>query len=109
MNIFFQSLKLQSLINGNFYSYKNIYNECSLCFKKIKTYGLLSNCNDVFCYECIKEWRKNAISKNKRELFRKCPICGIESFFLVKSKEFIYGGKKKKKIDYIIKYKSNKK
>ena len=108
MKIFFESLKLQSLIMGNFFNYKFNIKECSLCFQKIKKYGLLSNCNDIFCYNCIKEWRKEAILKNKRELFRKCPICGIESYFLIKSNKFIYGEEKKKRINFILNHKDNK-
>ena len=108
MKIFFESSKLQSLIMGNFYYYKFNLKECSLCFQKIKKYGLLSNCNDIFCYNCIQEWRKEAILKNKRELFRKCPICGIESYFLIKSNKFIYGEEKKKRIHYILNNKGNK-
>ena len=108
MKIFFESLKLQSLIMGNFFNYKFNIKECSLCFQKIKKYGLLSNCNDIFCYNCIKEWRKEAILKNKRELFRKCPICGIESYFLIKSNKFIYGEEKKERINFILNHKDNK-
>jgi len=108
MKIFFESSKLQSLIMGNFYYYKFNLKECSLCFQKIKKYGLLSNCNDIFCYNFIKEWRKEAILKNKRELFRKCPICGIESYFLIKSNKFIYGKEKKKRIQIILNNKDNK-
>ena len=108
MKIFFESSKLQSLIMGNFYYYKFNLKECSLCFQKIKKYGLLSNCNDIFCYNCIQEWRKEAILKNKRELFRKCPICGIESYFLIKSNKFIYGKEKKKRIQIILNNKDNK-
>ena len=108
MKIFFESLKLQSLIMGNFFNYKFNIKECSLCFQKIKKYGLLSNCNDIFCYNCIQEWRKEAILKNKRELFRKCPICGIESYFLIKSNKFIYGEEKKERINFILNHKDNK-
>ena len=93
---------------GNLFNYKFNFKECSLCFQKIKKYGLLSNCNDIFCYNCIKEWRKEAILKNKRELFRKCPICGIESYFLIKSNKFIYGKEKKKRIQIILNNKDNK-
>ena len=108
MSIFFQSLKMQSLLKGDILNYKFNFIECSLCFKRIKIYGLLSNCNDVFCYNCIKEWRSEAVLKNKRELFRKCPICGIESYFLVRSNKFIFGEEKKRKIQFISNKRKNK-
>jgi E3 ubiquitin-protein ligase makorin len=71
--------------------------ECSICFRRIQNYGLLSNCDDVFCYDCIKQWRTEAISKNKREMFRRCPICNCESPMLIKSKNYVSGEEKKKK------------
>ncbi len=92
-----RSFRLQSILQyGTSNSFNNVI-ECSICFRRIQNYGLLSNCNDVFCYDCIKQWRSEAISKNKREMFRRCPICNCESPMLIKSKNYVSGEEKKKR------------
>ena len=92
-----RSYRLQSILQNNISGYQNNTCECSICFRRIQNYGLLSNCDDVFCYDCIKQWRTEAISKNKREMFRRCPICNCESPMLIKSKTYISGEEKRKK------------
>ena len=92
-----RSFRLQSILQNNYIGYKNNTSECSICYRKIQNYGLLSNCDDVFCYDCIKQWRTEAISKNKREMFRRCPICNFESPMLIKSKNYVSGDEKRKK------------
>ena len=92
-----RSLRLQSILQNNMAGYQNNTYECSICFRRIQNYGLLSNCDDVFCYDCIKQWRTEAISKNKRVMFRRCPICNCESPMLLKSKNYVSGEEKKKK------------
>ena len=92
-----RSLRLQSILQNNLTGYQNNTYECSICFRRIQNYGLLSNCDDVFCYDCIKQWRTEAISKNKREMFRRCPICNCESPMLIKSKNYVSGEEKRKK------------
>ena len=62
-----RSYRLQSILQNNYIGFQNNILECSICYRKIQNYGLLSNCDDVFCYDCIKQWRTEAISKNKRE------------------------------------------
>lgn len=92
-----RSFRLQSILQNNYIGFQNNTLECSICYRKIQNYGLLSNCDDVFCYDCIKQWRTEAISKNKREMFRRCPICNFESPMLIKSKNYVLGEEKKKK------------
>ena len=92
-----RSLRLQNILQNNIAGYQTNTYECSICFRRIQNYGLLSNCDDVFCYDCIKQWRTEAISKNKREMFRRCPICNCESPMLIKSKNYVSGEEKKKK------------
>jgi len=92
-----RSYRLQSILQNNINGYQTNTYECSICFRRIQNYGLLSNCNDVFCYDCIKQWRTEAILKNKREMFRRCPICNCESPMLIKSKIYVSGEEKKKK------------
>lgn len=94
-----RSYRLQSILQNNYIGYRNNTCECTICFKRIQNYGLLSNCDDVFCYDCIKQWRTEAISKNKREMFRRCPICNCESPMLIKSKTYATGDEKKKKFN----------
>ena len=97
MNNLKRSCRIFSLLNNDNIGFQYNIKECSLCFKKINKYGLLSNCEDIFCYECIKQWRKEAIQKNKRELFRRCPICNVESYSVISSRRYIVGEEKKKK------------
>ena len=92
-----RSFRLQSILQNNLIGFQTNTLECSICYRKIQNYGLLSNCDDVFCYDCIKQWRTEAISKNKREMFRRCPICNFESPMLIKSKNYVSGEEKKKK------------
>ena len=92
-----RSFRLQSILQNNYIGFQTNTLECSICYRKIQNYGLLSNCDDVFCYDCIKQWRTEAISKNKREMFRRCPICNFESPMLIKSKNYVSGEEKKKK------------
>lgn len=94
-----KSLRMQSIYENNELRYKNNTFECSICFRKIINYGLMSNCDDVFCYECIKLWRDEAKEKNKREMFRRCPICNKDSPFVLKSKIFLKGDEKKEKFE----------
>ena len=93
-----KSLRIASILENNKKEYMENIKECSICFRIIINYGLLSNCDDIFCYECIKQWRNEAKAKNKRDMFRRCPICNRESPLLVKSKFYLVGKKKKQKI-----------
>ena len=102
-----RSYRLQSILQNNYMGYKSNTYECTICFKRIQNYGLLSNCDDVFCYDCIKQWRTEAISKNKREMFRRCPICNCESPMLIKSKTYACGEEKKKKFNDLKQEKKN--
>ncbi|KAF8426362.1 hypothetical protein EV426DRAFT_704312 [Tirmania nivea] len=60
---------------------------CPICQdepRAIKVYGLMKNCNHVFCYDCIIGWRKtNVTNKN-------CPICRVRSPFILKSSVYPY-------------------
>ena len=98
LSIMKKSFRLKNIIENDDYNYKNNINECSICFRIIINYGLLSNCDDIFCYECIKQWRNEAKQKSKRERFRRCPLCNKESPLLIKSKFYLKGEEKKQKI-----------
>ena len=98
LSIMKKSLKLRSILSYNQADYMSNIKECSICFRVIINYGLLSNCDDIFCYECIKQWRNEAKSKSKREMFRRCPLCNCESPLLIKSKVYLTGEEKKQKM-----------
>ena len=98
LSIMKKSLKLRSILSDNQADYMSNIKECSICFRVIINYGLLSNCDDIFCYECIKQWRNEAKSKSKREMFRRCPLCNCESPLLIKSKVYLTGEEKKQKM-----------
>ena len=103
-----KSLKLRSILQNNQKDYMDNIKECSICFRVIINYGLLSNCDDIFCYECIKQWRNEAKLKNKREMFRRCPICNCESPLLIKSKFYLKGEEKRQKmIEYRLENNNN--
>lgn len=64
--------------------------ECMLCKVKIKAslrkFGLLSGCNDIFCFPCIRQWRSRG--NVSLELSKSCPICFKTSQILVPSSIF---------------------
>ena len=61
-------------------SSKSVDCQCSICFEEAEKYGLLAECNHIYCLQCVKEWRSQTdIGKMKRT----CPICRIESLFYI--------------------------
>lgn len=54
-----------------------------------KRFGLLSNCDHVFCFECITTWRK---TKNSSEVDTKnCPECRSPSDYVMPSTRYATG------------------
>ena len=98
LSIMKKSYRLKNILQDDEINYKNNIKECSICFRIIINYGLLSNCDDIICYECIKQWRNEAKKKSKRERFRRCPLCNKESPLLIKSKFYLVGEEKKQKM-----------
>ena len=98
LSIMKKSYRLKNILQDDEINYKNNIKECSICFRIIINYGLLSNCDDIFCYECIKQWRNEAKKMSKRERFRRCPLCNKESPLLIKSKFYLVGEEKKQKM-----------
>ena len=98
LSIMKKSFRLNNILQDDLINYRNNIRECSICFRIIINYGLLSNCDDIFCYECIRQWRNEAKQKSKRERFRRCPLCNKESPLLVKSKFYLTGEEKKQKM-----------
>ena len=98
LSIMKKSYRLNNILQDDHDNYRNNTKECSICFRNIINYGLLSNCDDIFCYECIRQWRNEAKQKSKRERFRRCPLCNKESPLLIKSKFYLTGEEKKQKM-----------
>ena len=86
----------QSNCRNNNYGYlKSVNKTCSICLdivldkstRRLRQFGLLSNCSHVFCLDCIRTWRSSS-AENKRT----CPECRIKSDYYVASPYF-YDGK----------------
>jgi len=59
---------------------------CGICLEDVvgeKSFGLLVNCNHVFCYECLRTWRN---TKNSAEDTKNCPECRTPSDHIIPSK-----------------------
>ena len=81
--------------------------ECGICLEKInltntgnnengKKFGLLSNCDHLFCYSCIHTWRES--NEFGPEVGKRCPECRITSQFVAPSFQYLTGDKKLKRI-----------
>ncbi|XP_049826822.1 uncharacterized protein LOC126266579 [Aethina tumida] len=63
---------------------------CSICYNEIPsencpTYGVLTDCDHIFCYDCITTWKKYCkLPKNRV----RCPMCRRISSFIVRSEHF---------------------
>ncbi|KAH0611909.1 uncharacterized protein H6S33_009961 [Morchella sextelata] len=71
---------------------------CAICFEVPSTYGLLTNCDHVFCLSCIRSWRSSGSSNNNapspfppgapddlHKTSKTCPLCRVRSKFIVPS------------------------
>jgi len=72
---------------------------CSICLQSVlaegKRFGLLPRCCHVFCLDCIMSWRARCASSSiTRENARKCPVCRVESYFVIPSPRFYTGEEK---------------
>ena len=83
---------------------------CGICMETVwdkekeadKRFGILENCNHVFCLPCIMKWRTSKSYENK--IVKACPECRVKSDFVTPSKFWFEDEEKKKKI--IDEYKS---
>jgi hypothetical protein len=70
---------------------------CGICSENVvlsgRKFGLLENCEDIFCLECLREWR-NQKEKQDRANLRRCPLCRVESFVVIPSGTFLVGEEK---------------
>ncbi|TFK51721.1 hypothetical protein OE88DRAFT_1629053 [Heliocybe sulcata] len=67
---------------------EGLADECSICYEKPTTYGLLVGCSHVFCIKCIREWR-DATEKSSETVssvtIKKCPYCRVDVCFVTPS------------------------
>ncbi|XP_055640618.1 probable E3 ubiquitin-protein ligase makorin-1 [Toxorhynchites rutilus septentrionalis] len=63
---------------------------CGICLEvimekpgRLPRFGILPNCNHIFCLECIRTWRQAKNFENK--IKRGCPTCRISSDFVCPS------------------------
>ncbi|GFS62073.1 probable E3 ubiquitin-protein ligase makorin-2 [Nephila pilipes] len=116
-----QDMKIRYLFSDvGFMEYFKIYTfasisktqmKCEICKKCVsdkkyfseRRFGLLENCSHVFCLGCIREYRArlqlNAFAKRKRNYCTpvaiRCPICRVESHYIIASKSWLEDPKKK--------------
>ncbi len=65
---------------------------CGICMEVVwqkehdvdKRFGILENCNHVFCLECIRKWRASKSYENK--IVKACPECRVKSDFVTPSR-----------------------
>jgi hypothetical protein len=52
-----------------------------------RRFGILNACDHTFCLGCIRHWRSRA--HDKRENGRACPLCRVDSFYVVPSDRLV--------------------
>ncbi|CAF3777183.1 unnamed protein product [Rotaria sordida] len=62
---------------------------CAICSCDVEAakrlYGVLDNCDHIFCYECIVSWKRSKYSNAESE---SCPVCKVRSSFITPSKQW---------------------
>ncbi|XP_055705345.1 probable E3 ubiquitin-protein ligase makorin-1 [Phlebotomus papatasi] len=76
---------------------------CGICFEVImeksgrdQRFGILPNCNHIFCLECIRKWRQAKQFDNK--IIRACPECRVASDFVCPSTYWVDTQEEKAKL-----------
>ncbi|XP_030375100.1 probable E3 ubiquitin-protein ligase makorin-1 [Scaptodrosophila lebanonensis] len=76
---------------------------CGICFDIImekagreKRFGILPNCNHIFCLECIRRWRQAKQFEHK--ITRACPECRVSSDFVCPSAFWVETKEEKDKL-----------
>ncbi len=80
---------------------------CEICHDDVAgrgtRFGLLENCDHVFCLDCIREWRAQREKQDRLNL-RKCPVCRVDSFLIIPSSDFQSGEGKAVERENYVKY-----
>jgi len=87
-----------------FATQRSIDKMCGICMEIVwekennpdKRFGILENCNHVFCLQCIRKWRASKSYENK--IVKACPECRVKSDFITPSKFWFEDQEDKKKI-----------
>lgn len=77
---------------------------CGICMDTIldkepsteRRFGIMSNCNHIFCLSCIRKWRGARQFENK--IVRACPECRVNSDFVTPSKYWVESDEEKGKL-----------
>ena len=70
---------------------------CSVCMEPVKDkFGILPNCRHCHCLNCIMTWRKS-VTVNKAARWG-CPVCRVESPFVMPSEEWLEEGSQEKNL-----------
>ena len=77
---------------------------CGICMEVVwekenasdKRFGILENCNHIFCLPCIRKWRASKSYENK--IVKACPECRVKSDFVTPSRFWFEDQESKKKI-----------
>ena len=81
--------------------------KCPLCHNNVlyegKRFGILPNCSHIFCIDCIRNWRNSNSGDGHNG--RCCPVCKVESYFVVPSATPIIDEESKQRL--IQSYKEN--
>ena len=77
--------------------------ECQICLDKVllnkKQFGVLDNCDHVFCLKCIRSGRATYDQRTTKHHYRTCPICRQTSYLVVPSYFHATGSDKEARID----------
>ncbi|KAI0980892.1 hypothetical protein GJ496_011386 [Pomphorhynchus laevis] len=84
---------------------------CSICWEAVinvtkiseAKFGLLQNCNHIFCLNCIRQWRAAGNTGLDHEVEKTCPVCRVPSDFVVPSNWFCKEDDKHKIINKYLK------
>ncbi|XP_062584064.1 probable E3 ubiquitin-protein ligase makorin-1 [Saccostrea cucullata] len=59
-------------------------------------FGIMSDCNHIFCLSCIRKWR--GAKQFERKIVRACPECRVSSNFVTPSKYWVESDEEKNKL-----------
>ncbi|MES1908393.1 MAG: hypothetical protein MHM6MM_001340 [Cercozoa sp. M6MM] len=77
-----------------------VIHECGICLDDVTTrYGLLLNCDHIFCLACIRRWRSKRARSAAEEVHLGCPLCREPSHFVVPSTRFVTDAEKERVVD----------
>jgi len=64
-NTALETMSVSNINEGNVAFGSDTSIECGICISVPKVFGILSNCDCVFCLECIRDWRKEGLTVAK--------------------------------------------